>query len=292
MEVTKELQPQWNSIILDVLREFINICKHHGLTYYCAYGTVIGAVRHHGMIPWDDDIDVYMPRPDYERFLDITSKIDLGNYEVVSPYTNNSYPLYFAKMCNKRTTLIEVADTPCVIGLYIDIFPLDGASDNLDETRTMIARFMKIRNKLEAISTHNKFGDYLKLALQPKEWGRFVYKTHGFFFRNSYRKKLLLQLETIARKYNYNESNYVAMYFGCYGKKEVFPKSWLQNTAQCDFEGMTVDLPGEFEKYLEHYYGDYMQLPPESESVPRHQKAFFNLEERLPDDIALSHIRR
>lgn len=292
MEVTKEQKPQWNSIILDVLREFIDICKRHGLTYYCAYGTVIGAVRHHGMIPWDDDVDVYMPRPDYERFLEIATKEDLGNYEVVSPYNNNSYPLYFAKICNRRTTLVEDADIPCVIGMYIDIFPLDGASDNLDEAQKTIARFIKIRNKLGAISTHNTFGDYLKLILQPKEWGRFVRKTYAFFFRNSYRRNLLMQLDTIAHKYNYNESNNVAMYFSIYGEKEVFPKSWLQNVAQFDFEGITVDLPGEYEKYLKHFYGDYMQLPPESKRVTHHQKAYFNLEERLPDDIALSHIRK
>ena len=82
------------------------------------------------------------------------------------------------------------------------------------------------------------------------------------------------------------------MYFSIYGEKEVFPKSWLQNVAQFDFEGITVDLPGEYEKYLKHFYGDYMQLPPESKRVTHHQKAYFNLEERLPDDIALSHIRK
>ena len=281
MEVTKELQPQWNSIIVDVLRAFIDICKRHDLTYYCAYGTVIGAVRHGGMIPWDDDIDVYMPRPDYERFIDITTKEDLGDYEVVTPYTNDKYPLYFAKLCNKRTTLIEAEDTPCVIGLYIDIFPLDGAPDDLQEAKQMIARFMKTRNKLAAISSHNTFGDYLKLLLEPKEWGRFVRKTYGFFFRSSYRRQLLGQLESIARKYDYDKCSNIAMYFGCYGDIEVFPKAWFQGVTPFEFEGMTVNLPVGYDSYLRHFYGDYMQLPPEEKRVSRHHKAYFNLEERV-----------
>ena len=68
-EVTKELQPKWNAVIIDVFAAFIRICEQYGLRYFCAGGTAIGAVRHQGMIPWDDDIDVFMPRPDYDRFL-------------------------------------------------------------------------------------------------------------------------------------------------------------------------------------------------------------------------------
>ena len=291
MEVTKELQPKWNSIIIDVLCEFVNICKRHNLTYYCAYGTVIGDVRHHGMIPWDDDIDVYMPRPDYDRFINIASKEKYDMYEVITPYTNENYPLYFAKFCNSKTTLVEQADKRCVIGLYIDIFPLDGASNDNSETVGMISRFIKTRNKLEAISCHNSFGDYMKLLLKPTEWGRFVYKTYAFFFRNSYRKTLLKKLESIARKYDYDSSENVAMYFGCYGAKEVFPKAWLQTGSSCEFEGNTVNLPYEYDKYLKHFYGNYMQLPPEAERITHHHKAFFNLDERLPDNIALSKIK-
>ena len=81
-EITPDLQPKWNAIILDILKKFISICEEHHLTYYCCGGTAIGAIRHHGMIPWDDDIDVFMPRPDYDRLLDICGENgDLGGRE-------------------------------------------------------------------------------------------------------------------------------------------------------------------------------------------------------------------
>ena len=75
MLVTQEQQPVWNAIITDVFREFIDICQRNNLTYYCCGGTAIGAVRHHGIIPWDDDIDVFMPRPDYDKFLELAEKV-------------------------------------------------------------------------------------------------------------------------------------------------------------------------------------------------------------------------
>lgn len=283
MIVTPELQPKWNAIIVDVLRKFIEICKQHNLTYYCCGGTAIGAIRHGGMIPWDDDIDVFMPRPDYDRFVDIIQNTDLGNYEYVSPFTHDNYPLYFIKLCNRKTTLMEEHDTPCVYGLYIDVFPIDGAPDDYDEAKAMERRFTKIKNKLEAISTHNTFAEYIKLLCNHKEWGRFVRKTIGFFFRKKYRNHLLCQLDSICRSFPFDYSNLVAVYCGSYGPKEVFPRKWLENTVKFSFEGLTVNLPSGYDSYLRQYYGDYMQLPPEEKRISHHTKAFFNFEERLPD---------
>ena len=260
MIVTPELQPKWNAIIVDVLRKFIEICKQHNLTYYCCGGTAIGAIRHGGMIPWDDDIDVFMPRPDYDRFVDIIQNTDLGNYEYVSPFTHDNYPLYFIKLCNRKTTLMEEHDTPCVYGLYIDVFPIDGAPDDYDEAK-----------------------EYIKLLCNHKEWGRFVRKTIGFFFRKKYRNHLLCQLDSICRSFPFDYSNLVAVYCGSYGPKEVFPRKWLENTVKFSFEGLTVNLPSGYDSYLRQYYGDYMQLPPEEKRISHHTKAFFNFEERLPD---------
>ena len=132
-ELTETELVTWKSIITDVLKEFQKICNRHQLTYYAIGGTAIGAVRHHGIIPWDDDIDVGMPRPDYERFLEICRTSDLGNYELVSNETHRNYNLPFPKFCNRNTTLVERMDVPCVIGLFIDIFPLDNTSDDMVE---------------------------------------------------------------------------------------------------------------------------------------------------------------
>lgn len=292
MEVTAAQQPRWNAIITDVLREFIDICKKHGLTYFCCGGTAIGAIRHQGMIPWDDDIDVFMPRPDYDRFLQIASQTDLGDYELVTPFTKENYPLYFAKLCNRHTTLQEEADTPCVYGLYIDVFPIDGAPDSYEDARQMERQFTKTKNKLEAISTHNLFAEYIALLVKPKEWGRFVRKTIGFFFRQSYRSRLLKQMNNLMYRYDYANATLVAVYCGSYGPKEVFPKAWLDGKVEFNYDGLQVSLPIGYDEYLCQYYGDYMQLPPESKRISHHQKAYFNLDAREPDAIVFRKARK
>ena len=205
-ELTPEEQPRWNSIINGVMRHFIAICKEHSLTYFCCGGTAIGAVRHHGMIPWDDDVDVFMPRPDYDRFVQIASRQLPDGLELMTPYSKTDYPLYFVKLCDSRTTLQEEVEVPCVYGLYIDIFPIDGAPDDIEQARAMERRFTKTKHKLEAISSHVSFEDYLHLLTQPKEWGRFARKTLAFFCRQAYRRKLLRQMEAICRQYDYNPS--------------------------------------------------------------------------------------
>ena len=127
----KDIKKEWNAKILDILKALTRICEDHGLTFYCCAGTAIGAVRHHGIIPWDDDIDVIMPRPDYDRLLEIAKKEDFGKYELVTPYDNEAYPLYFSKLSDKTTTLVEERERPCVIGLFVDIFPLDATDDEM-----------------------------------------------------------------------------------------------------------------------------------------------------------------
>ena len=278
-ELTPEEQPRWNSIINGVMRHFIAICKEHSLTYFCCGGTAIGAVRHHGMIPWDDDVDVFMPRPDYDRFVQIASRQLPDGLELMTPYSKADYPLYFVKLCDSRTTLQEEVEVPCVYGLYIDIFPIDGAPDDIEQARAMERRFTKTKHKLEAISSHVSFADYLYLLTQPKEWGRFARKTLAFFCRQAYRRKLLRQMEAICRQYDYNSSTLVAVYCGSYGPKEVFPKAWLQGQVMFAYEDMEVALPSGYDNYLRQYYGDYMQLPPVEKRISHHLKAYYNLYE-------------
>lgn len=283
--LTPNIKPQWNVIIVDILREFIKICEENHLTYFCAGGTVLGAVRHQGIIPWDDDIDVNMPRPDYDQFLKICEKRDMGDYEVVSPSNNKDYPLLFSKLCNRKTTLIEETDVPCVIGLYIDIFPLDGTADDIDEAFYIMKRFQKIKNRIAAISTHVTFWNYMKYLLQPHEWGRFVYKTIGFLCRKSYRSYLLKKLDAISYKYNYNDAKNVILYSGGYARRDIYPKKWFDDQTMLPFEGIDIKVPAHYDEYLHQLYDDYMQLPPIEERGLRHPKAYFNLErrERLED---------
>ena len=280
-EVTKELQPRWNAVIIDVLSAFIRICEAQGLRYFCAGGTAIGAVRHQGMIPWDDDIDVFMPRPDYDRFLRLAAHSMPEGYEVLSPYATKDYPMYFAKMCNARTTLLENERIPCVFGLYIDIFPLDGACDDVETCYREKRRFKRLMNKLEAVSTHNSFGEYVGLLTKRREWGRFAVKTVAFCCRSWLRRWLLKHMDSIAYGHDYALSSRVVTYSGAYQRQEIYPKAWLETPQMFAFEGLMVNLPHDYDAYLRHFFGDYMTLPPVEQRASHHQKVFFNLDKRL-----------
>ena len=280
-EVTKELQPRWNAVIIDVLSAFIRICEAQGLRYFCAGGTAIGAVRHQGMIPWDDDIDVFMPRPDYDRFLRLAAQSMPEGYEVLSPYATKDYPMYFSKMCNARTTLLENERIPCVFGLYIDIFPLDGACDDVETCYREKRRFKRLMNKLEAVSTHNSFGEYVGLLTKRREWGRFAVKTVAFCCRSWLRRWLLKQMDGIAYGHDYALSSRVVTYSGAYQRQEIYPKAWLETPQMFAFEGLMVNLPHDYDAYLRHFFGDYMTLPPVEQRASHHQKVFFDLDKRL-----------
>lgn len=288
MILSPALQPRWNAVLLDIFQYFIALCKTHNLTYYCAGGTAIGAIRHQGFIPWDDDIDVFMPRPDYDRLMDIYARQDMGRYELCTPYNTDNYFMHFSKLCRRDTTIMERVDTPCVYGMFIDIFPLDGTADDKDEALRLKRRFEKIQNRMEAISTHYRFTDYLALLKQPHEWGRFVRKTFGFVARGAYRRHLLRKMDAICRLYPFEKATNVVTYSGVYHGKEVYPKAWIAGTKRFMFEGLEVDLPLRYDEYLRHFFGDYMQLPPVEQRMSHHEKVYFNMDER----VSLATIRQ
>lgn len=281
MVITPEIKPKWNAIITDILRAFVEICNEHGLHYFCVGGTAIGAVRHGGMIPWDDDIDVCMPRPDYERFVEVFNAMDSPDYELVTPYSQDNYPLPSMKLCNKKTTLMEDEHTPCVTGLYIDILPVDGTSDDRKEALRLFHHYHKIKNRLSAISKRFSLQEQFALLAHPKEWGQFCYKIIGFFFRKSYRRHLLKELRAISMKYPFDTARNVLVYSGSYGDKEVYPKEWITGSPQFfSFEGIPVALPHDYDAYLRNLFGDYMQLPPMEKRQAKHHKAYFNMDSR------------
>lgn len=276
----KNIKKEWNATILDTLKALIHICQEHHLRYYCCAGTAIGAVRHHGMIPWDDDIDVIMPRPDYDRLLEIAKHEDLGKYEIVTPYNNDSYPLYFSKIVNRNTTLIEEKERPCIIGLFVDIFPLDATDDDVEKAKALQHRYTKAINQLNAISTRNTFGEYLALLSHKKTWGRFVIKTLGYFFRSTLRRHLIRKMDKLSHLYDFDKAKNVQVYTGSYHEREIFPKAWLGQGKEFAFEDATVLLPEQYDQYLRHFFGDYMQLPPVEQRVEKHLRYYLNMEKR------------
>lgn len=284
MELTPEQRTQWKAIITGCLQQFITLCEEHRLTYYCVGGTAIGAVRHQGLIPWDDDIDVAMPRPDYDRFLELCKRQDLGDYELATP-ERKGYPCHFAKLCDRRTTLIEKRDVPCVYGLYIDIFPIDGTAPDMAEAKRLLRKYKQWNNKLDAALTRHTLRQYLALALKPKEWGRMAVQTAAVIIgRERVRRYIIHRLDSMARQYDYTTATLVANYDGAYREREIFPKAWTDTLCDKPFEHLTVKLPGNYDAYLKNIYTDYTQLPPEEQRVCHHLHDYLDLNKRVTEE--------
>ena len=284
-ELTPEELRQWNGIILEALYFFDSFCRTHRLTYYAVGGTAIGAVRHHGIIPWDDDIDVAMPRPDYDRFVSLCPSSLPSAYRLVTPYTDADYNLPFAKLIDTRTVLVERSDVPCRIGLFIDIFPLDAASDDSLAAERETRRYRRMMNRLEAVTARTTFMSRLALLLRPHEWGRFAVQTAAVFFRQTLRRRFLLRLERIARRHPYGSTQWLTNYGGAYGSRERFPAAYLDgDTPRLPFADNTIPLFPRYHDYLTRIYGDYMQLPPPEKRIPHHTKHIVCMRELTTHD--------
>ena len=126
MEITQSDMLVWKSKLVDMLKFIQDVCAANGLRYFCVSGTAIGAVRHRGFIPWDDDIDIVMPRPDYEKLKSIWNSVANGKYEFLSYDNTVGYFYTHSKISSASTSLIELDSQNYIEGIYIDVFPLDG----------------------------------------------------------------------------------------------------------------------------------------------------------------------
>lgn len=285
----KQLTPQefrqWRQIILEALQFFDRFCATHHLTYYAVGGTAIGAVRHHGIIPWDDDIDVAMPRPDYDRLLRLAPAALPAEYRLVTHNTDPCYEHPFAKLIDTRTLLVEHSEIPCPIGLFIDIFPLDATDDDTAAAERDLMRYSRLRHRLEAVSSHTTLCTHLSLLLHPHHWGRFAVKTLAWLFRPAMRRYYLRRLDSITRRHPYTGARWLANYGGAYTTRERFPADFLEgDTPRLPFADGDIPLFPRYHEYLTLVYGDYMQLPPPEKRIPHHAKHIVRMREVTPHE--------
>lgn len=247
--------------LLRMLDCFVEYCKKHQLRYYLVGGTLLGAVRHQGFIPWDDDIDVGMPRRDYERFL------ELEKTEPVAPFlkaisaqaqtlTNPYCELLHMDTELERDTSKYIREDCQILHLFIDIFPQDGWPTSRVGAR-VLARYMKGCRYLIQCS-RAKFGKgvnlFRKMAKLPMI---LIARLIGC-------RRLLRHVDRIAKRFDYDKCSYVgAITYGIYGEGERCPGKEVTMFTEVEFEGRSLCAPGCYDKYLKQIYGDYMTLPPE-----------------------------
>lgn len=243
---------------LMILKDFIKFCDENDINYVVAYGTTLGAIRHGGFIPWDDDIDVMMLREEYDKFLEIMGKIKNEKYDFFTMENTNNYYKLFAKMSLKGTKTFDFwhNNTDFNMGLCIDIFILDDIPKNSFKKKI----FLKKR------AFHRKLGDILEvlnsdmyISKNKEKIGRILKKIFNIFRVN---QKFLIRQNRQLRK---KKSDSIEVCDLAYDF--VFPKDIFVNPIKVEFEDIEVKVPTDCDKYLTVVFGDYMKLPPENERI-------------------------
>ena len=251
-------------IELENLRMLMEICEKNHLRYYLIGGSLLGAMRHRGFIPWDDDIDVGMPRPDYERFVQIAKAYLPDHMDVKTMTSDPNYKCYFTRLINNKKKIYwDHGQYTAVIGVWMDVFPLDGLPENrlLREMHLFHVKLCKALYKftqIDYVSTNRT-----NRPLSERFLIRFARITRIGRLLNADRR--LEKLDKVLQKYDYDTCAYAWNFSGCYGKREVVPHIQLGGSRTAEFEGMQVSIPEAAEDYLTSIYGDYMKLPPEDQ---------------------------
>lgn len=264
------LSPIWDGCI-EVYLEFARVCDKHHLRYYVTDGNALGAVRHNGFIPWDDDFDVSMPRPDYERFVELANTELPPHLKFVDWHNAKSFNRLFGKIQDTRVE--RIAEIEAKIGHmlsngnFIDIFPIDGYPDSIWQ------RF-KLRFIMFFLNPLSRFR-LSQFRIQSTK-GKIVWIVGAIlsvlipFWRS--RSALLSKLESELRRYSYGRSKMTGR--ACSRVSVIYrpsvPKSAWGDGQMMEFYGIEIPLPSDYDAYLTSEYGDYKTLPPAEKQHPTH----------------------
>ncbi len=255
---------------LNILKYFIKVCEKHNLQYFLVGGSTLGAIRHKGFIPWDDDIDVLMPREDYNRFLELYR--DNGRYKLFAFEKDIAAKFPYAKICDMTTRKDEtgyVCEIP--LGVDIDIFPLDYWDDDLEKAKREAKKIKGYMyhlglSRLSKPKSVNPFKRFAKGLLM--RWCRL----HGSEY---YVRKILKE----AVKDEQNGSRYMGTKTWCvYGERNIIPAEAFADRIEIEFEGEKFFAPVGYDAYLTCLYGDYLPEPPKEKQKTHHSFRAYRLQ--------------
>lgn len=253
------------SIMLKILGSINKCCRDNNIKYSLCWGTMIGAIRHQGFIPWDDDIDIMMPREDYNRFLQVYKDSEYGVY---TPKRNKNCIQIITKIYDGNT-IVYIRQSKTSFGVWVSIFPYDNVPDEHVKVWEMNRDFWM---HLYHFKTSLTFPDdkllkhVIKMLLKA-----IMYPFSSFWLYGRVEKNLIA--------YNSQRTKRVCIWTGVGLTKTTFlyfPKEWFDECLDVDFENLRTSIIKGYDQFLRFRYGDYMKLPPESERIPKHNfKAYY-----------------
>jgi len=239
---------------LEVLRSLVEFCDAHAIRYYLVGGTLLGAVRHRGFIPWDDDIDIVVPRPDYQRLLSILGQLP-ASLQAIHPSRCRSTPYPFLVIRRTNSQLLVDYVRPFDRGIGVDVFPLDSVPTGAGARRLL---FRSIR-LMRALSMNKQKGYYRR----PLDYGqrlRFRLLSFAAFFLSA--RFIYRIYDAFLVRGQVERCSLMGNLYGLYGEREVVAREVFGCGAQLSFEGSLFRVPEQPELYLQAIYGDFWQLPP------------------------------
>ncbi|WP_348920671.1 LicD family protein [Enterococcus rotai] len=269
--IVKQLQKKE----LEILKFVDNFCQTNDIPYFLSAGTLLGAIRHKGFIPWDDDIDLGMTRENYERFIQLVPKaLKDTDYMLQTYKTDAGYPLPFLKIINLTTTLVEsnAKDGNAKNGVFIDIFPFDVVPDN------KALRWLQIKKcKLLTFVIHTKMNYYTR-AQTPV--GGMIYKLLNLFWGRYSVRELLEKRQKEIEKYNQSNNHNMSIVTATTEfRTETLSKTEINDVIRIPFEDGMFLANSNYERMLEQSYGDYMKFPPVEERGTRHDIVYLQLDD-------------
>ena len=290
--VTSEMK-QVCAAQLEVLNDVDNACRENGIQYFAEWGTLLGAVRHHGFIPWDDDMDICMKRPDYNRFLEIAEKIMPSNYKIYNLKSHNNDGNMVSRIINTdqisydAEKLKKYHGVPYVIGL--DIFPLDYISDNKEDDElqsNVIVMISSIMNVIKSIQDNNVQLDEENLTQINMQLSQ-VENICGVTINreDDIVQQLNILIDRMCGIYRENEAEYITiMLLWVGGKNYRFPKKYYDKAIRIPFENTTIPVPYAYDSILKKKYGDYMKLVHTWDS---HDYPFFESQKKIIENAGV-----
>lgn len=264
--------------LVDTFKELVNYLEAGNYKWFACGGTCIGALRHKGLIPWDDDIDIVMPRSEYNRFLE--NYVDTPDYYTVSMEKDSEYPFTFAKFCDGNSTILETYGLNITFGIYIDIFPLDYYDAPIDVVTQYKMRYDKLYRLLERSS--NTY--YKRHIINMIKGFRVINCKRIFedlFIHRRRKSKYIKEIKEIEGYSTIEKADLIVSLGGTYKQKEVYKSEWFDDSVMVSFEGFMIRIPKGYDQYLNQVYGDYMKLPPKEKQISKHSHVYDNLTKRL-----------